>query len=246
MKVPSFADAKRKYIPNITYDNMKPSAVFSEQFLRCDLLAETFTEAAMTTTKTSKTVKSIRRKPPEGSVMVKRYDGRRVRQPEAIAFLMRQHREVEGLFDKFEATEDDNGKAGLVDQICLALAVHAKIEEELLYPEAEAKIDEPDMVDEAYVEHATAKDLISQLEGMQVGDQYYDAKVKVLSEYIAHHVKEEETELFPEIKRADMDLIDIGKKLEARSEQLKAELGDPDNASTKSKIKAETGAGAHL
>jgi hemerythrin superfamily protein len=203
-------------------------------------------EATMAATKTATKAKARAKKTPAGTMMVKRYDGRRVRQPEALAFLMKQHREVEVLFDKFEATEDDAEKTQLVDQICLALAVHAKIEEELLYPEAEEKIDQPDLVDEAYVEHATAKDLIAQLEGMQVGDEYYDAKVKVLGEYIAHHVKEEETELFPEIKRADMDLIGIGEKLQARSDQLKAELGDPDSAATKSKIKAETSAGAHL
>jgi hemerythrin-like domain-containing protein len=128
----------------------------------------------------------------------------------------------------------------------VALAVHAKIEEELLYPPAEEAIDEADLVDEAYVEHATAKDLIAQLEGMKVGDQYYDAKVKVLSEYIAHHVEEEETELFPEIKRSDMDLTGLAEKLEARTEQLKADFGDPDSARGKSKIKAEASAGAHL
>ena len=190
--------------------------------------------------------KTRAKKSSAGTVSVKRFDGKSVRRPPAIAFLMKQHREVEALFDSFEASEDDAEKTRLVDQICLALAVHAKIEEELLYPEAEEKIDEPDMVDEAYVEHATAKDLIAQLEGMKVGDPYYDAKVTVLGEYIAHHVKEEETELFPEIKRADMDLVDIGKKLEARAEQLKAELGDPDSAGAKSKIKADASAGAHL
>jgi hypothetical protein len=116
----------------------------------------------------------------------------------------------------------------------------------LLYPPAEESIDESDLVDEAYIEHATAKDLIAQLEGMTVGDQYYNAKVKVLSEYIAHHVKEEENELFPEIKRSDMDLTGLGEKLEARAEQLKAQFEDPDSASTKSKIGADAAAGAHL
>ena len=192
------------------------------------------------------TTKAPKRKAPEGTMMVKRYDGRRVRQPDGLAFLMKQHRDVEDLFDKFEASEDDAEKSKLVDQICLALAVHAKIEEELLYPPAEEKIDEPDLVDEAYIEHATAKDLIAQLEGMDIGDKYYDAKVKVLGEYIAHHVKEEETELFPEIKRSDIDLTGLGKKLELRTEQLKAEFGNPDSPKGKSKIGADAAAGAHL
>lgn len=180
-----------------------------------------------------------------GTVSVKRYDGKSVRRPEAVAFLMRQHREVEDLFDTFENTEADQEKAALVDKICLALAVHAKIEEELFYPDAEDAVEEPDLVDEAYVEHATAKDLIAQLESMTVGDQYYDAKVKVLSEYIAHHVKEEETELFPQAIRAKMELDDLGRKLEARSAQLMQELGDPSAPKTKAKVGADAAAGAH-
>jgi hemerythrin superfamily protein len=187
-----------------------------------------------------------KRKAPAGTAMVKRYDGRRVRQPDGLAFLMKQHRDVEGLFDRFEASEDDAEKTKLVAEICLALAVHAKIEEELLYPPAEDAIDEADLVDEAYVEHATAKDLIAQLEGMKVGDQFYDAKVTVLGEYIAHHVKEEETELFPEIKRSAMDLSGLAEKLEARTAQLKADFGDPNSVRAKSKIKAESSAEAHL
>ncbi len=190
--------------------------------------------------------KTRAKKSSAGTVSVKRFDGKSVRRPPAIAFLMKQHREVEDLFDKFENAEEDQEKTELVDQICLALAVHAKLEEELFYQTAEESIEEPDLVDEAYVEHATAKDLIAQLEGMTVGDQYYDAKVTVLGEYIAHHVEEEETELFPQAIRAKMELTELGQKLEARSEQLKQELGDPDSAATKSKIKAEAGAGAHL
>jgi hemerythrin superfamily protein len=192
------------------------------------------------------TSKTRAKKPSAGTVSVKRYDGKSVRRPEAIAFLMKQHREVEALFDRFEDAEQDQEKTELVDQICLALAVHAKIEEELFYPGAEEAVEEPDLVDEAYVEHATAKDLIAQLEGMKVGDPLYDAKVTVLGEYIAHHVKEEETELFPQAIRAKMELTELGRKLQARSDELKQELGDPDSASTKSRIKAEAAAGAHL
>lgn len=190
--------------------------------------------------------RSGKSKPKDGTMLVKRYDGRTVRQPEALAFLMRQHREVEAYFDHYEHVETDEEKLELVNRICLALAVHAKIEEELLYPPAEAAIDEPDLVDEAWVEHATAKDLIAQLEEMQVGDQYYDAKVKVLGEYIAHHVKEEETELFPQCERAGMNLPDIGARLHERTDALKRELGDPDSAGAKEKIHSDAAAGAHL
>lgn len=192
------------------------------------------------------TTRARTKKSTAGTMLVKRYDGHTVRQPEAIAFLMRQHREVEAYFDRYQHTEADDEKLELVDKICLALAVHAKIEEELFYPPAEEKIEEPDLVDEAWVEHATAKDLIAQLEGMKVGDPYYDAKVKVLGEYIAHHVKEEETELFPQTARTDIDLKTMGKQLEARSEELMRTLGDPDSAATKAKIRAQAGAEAHI
>lgn len=179
----------------------------------------------------------------QGTTLVKRFDGRTVRQPEAIAFLMKQHREVEDYFDQFEHAESDQQKTELVQKICLALAVHAKIEEELIYPSAEEAIEEPDLVDEAYVEHATAKDLIAQLETMKVGDPFYDAKVKVLGEYISHHVEEEETELFPQCRRADIDLAAIGGKLEARSAQLMKDLSGKDGPT---KIAAEARAGAHI
>ncbi len=190
--------------------------------------------------------KARAKKSTSGTVAVKRYDGRTVRQPEAIAFLMKKHREVEGYFDQFEHAEDDAEKAKLVNTICLALAVHAKLEEELFYPTAENTIEEPDLVDEAWVEHATAKDLIAQLEGMKVGDEYYDAKVKVLGEYIAHHVKEEETELFPQTVRAGMELNTLGKTLEARAEELMTAFGDPQSRTTKAAVREEAGAGAHL
>jgi hemerythrin superfamily protein len=180
-------------------------------------------------------------------VSVKRFDGRTVKQPEAIAFLMRQHRAVEDLFDEYEDAEDDAEKGELTQKICLMLAVHAKIEEELLYPAAKEEIEEPDLVDEAAVEHATAKDLIAQIETMHVGDSLYDAKVKVLSEYIAHHVEEEESELFPQLKRTDVDLAAMGKQLEARAEELEEELsaGGNERASRKL-VAAESRAGAHI
>ncbi len=180
-------------------------------------------------------------------VSVKRFDGRTVKQPEAIAFLMRQHRAVEDLFDEYEDAEDDAEKGELTQKICLMLAVHAKIEEELIYPAAKEEIEEPDLVDEAAVEHATAKDLIAQIETMHVGDSLYDAKVKVLSEYIAHHVEEEESELFPQLKRTDVDLAAMGEQLEARAEELEEELsaGGNERASRKL-VAAESRAGAHI
>jgi hemerythrin-like domain-containing protein len=166
---------------------------------------------------------------------VKRFDGRSTKQPTALAFLMKQHREVEGWFEEYE-NADDARKAELSAQICQALKIHTQIEEELLYPPAHAKLDDEDMVDEAYVEHDSAKSLIAQIEAMKVGDHMYDAKVKVLSEYIKHHVCEEETELFPAIAKSDIDLAAIGRRLEARAEELK---GNPGRVAASSEAKPE-------
>jgi hemerythrin-like domain-containing protein len=192
------------------------------------------------------TAKTAKAKPAAHTVSVKRFDGKTTKQPLAIAFLMQQHRDVEALFDAYENSESSAEKLRLSEKICLALAVHAKIEEELLYPEAQEKIEEADLVDEAAVEHATAKDLIAQLETMQVGDHLYDAKVKVLGEYISHHVEEEETELFPQCKRTDMDLATIGEKLQARSAQVEKELTAGGTKATKTRVAEEARAGAHI
>jgi hemerythrin superfamily protein len=176
------------------------------------------------------------------TVSVKRFDGKTTKQPLAVGFLMQQHRNVETLFDDYENTENSAEKSKLTEKICLMLAVHAKIEEELLYPAAQDQIEEPDLVDEANVEHATAKDLIAQIETMQVGDDLYDAKVKVLGEYIAHHVKEEETELFPQVKKTDMDLTAIGARLKTRAVQIEKEL----KAGGRKSVAKEAAAGAHI
>ncbi len=142
---------------------------------------------------------------------------------DAIGLLKADHRKVEQLFKDFEAAERNAEKGKLAAQICLELRVHAKIEEELLYPPAHEKIEE-DIVDEAMVEHAGAKNLIKQIEVMKPGEHLYDAKVKVLSEYIKHHVKEEENEMFPQLRQSGMDLTELGGRLKARKQQLLEQL----------------------
>ena len=145
------------------------------------------------------------------------------RDPLAVKLLKQDHREVEGWFDEYEQLEDDADKLALFNKIALALKVHTQIEEEIFYPEERGEV-EDDLLDEAYVEHQGAKDLIAQIESMQVGEHLYDAKLKVLSEYIKHHVREEETAMFPELRKTDMDLQAIGQRLEARSEELKDQM----------------------
>ena len=139
----------------------------------------------------------------------------------ALAFLMEQHREAERLFAAYEKASGDERKTELSAQICKALKVHTQIEEELLYPAAHEQLKDEDLIDEAYVEHDSAKALIAQIEAGRVGDHMYDAKVKVLGEYVKHHVQEEENELFPAIeKTSGIDLAAIDERLRARAEEL--------------------------
>ena len=111
--------------------------------------------------------------------------------PDAIALLKADHRKVEDLFEKFEKARSDR-KQALVQEICTELCIHATIEEEIFYPACKGEIEDDDLLEEAYVEHDGAKVLIAELLDSEPDDEFYDAKVKVLSEMIKHHVKEEE------------------------------------------------------
>jgi hemerythrin superfamily protein len=153
---------------------------------------------------------------------------------EAIALLTADHKEVKQMFKAYEelvtAAGDGGEKQILAEEICAALLAHATAEEEIFYPAARATIDEQDLLDEAEVEHAGAKDLIAQIKAMDPADQLYDAKVKVLGELIDHHVEEEEGDLFPKVKKAKLDLQTLGKKIANRKEELLAEMGVDDPA----------------
>lgn len=149
--------------------------------------------------------------------------------PDAIKLLTTDHREVKALFQQYQELVDDDAeddeKHPIAQQICLLLTVHAQIEEEIFYPAAKEAIDESDLVDEAAVEHASAKDLIAQLEESDPSDELFDAKVKVLGEYIDHHVKEEEKQMFPQARKAGLDLKAMGEQLAERKRQLMVEMG---------------------
>ncbi|MBS0298162.1 MAG: hemerythrin domain-containing protein [Proteobacteria bacterium] len=138
---------------------------------------------------------------------------------DAIALLKADHRAVEGLFGEFEGLSDPTDKMGVADRICLALRVHTQIEEEIFYPALRGHIEEKE-IDEAVVEHRSAKALISEIEAAGGADAMFDARVQVLKEQIESHVKEEETELFPAAKRAGLDLKDLGAKLAERKATL--------------------------
>ena len=142
---------------------------------------------------------------------------------DALTLLKEDHRAVEKLFKEFENAKGDGRKEKLARQICFELTVHTTIEEEIFYPACKGKIDE-DKLKEAYVEHDAAKLLIAEIEaGNGEGDDYFDAKVQVLGEQIDHHVKEEEDELFPEVRKADIDTKALGEQLAARKQELMKE-----------------------
>ena len=148
---------------------------------------------------------------------------RRSASKDAIALLKADHREVEGWFKQFEKSRSAARKQALAGKICDALRVHATIEEEIFYPAFFAATQDKELHHEALVEHAGAKRLIAEIEAANPSDDYYDAKVTVLSEMIKHHVKEEEQPggMFAEARKSDMDLDDIGEQLQQRKKQLK-------------------------
>jgi hemerythrin superfamily protein len=147
---------------------------------------------------------------------------------DATKLLMADHKEVKTLFKQYDKLAKGEGadeeKQAIAEEICTMLTVHATVEEEIFYPAAREAMDEQDLLDEAEVEHASAKDLIAQIRGMSPADELYDAKVKVLGEYVDHHVQEEEKELFPKVRKADLDLKQLGAAMEARKQQLMNEM----------------------
>ena len=148
---------------------------------------------------------------------------------DAIDMLLEDHRRVEEMFEEFEEAkddEDDDEKAQRVVAICVELTIHATLEEEIFYPAARTALGEEgaEVLDEADVEHESARMLIAQLAEASPGDELYDARVKVLGEYVRHHVAEEEGELFPKLRDAEFDSEAIGAEMRERSDELREEL----------------------
>lgn len=157
---------------------------------------------------------------------------------DAVALLKSDHRQVEDLFSKFEAADDDE-LGTIAERVCQLLTVHAQIEEELLYPAAKQAFEDDEenteLVLEAAIEHSTAKDLIAKIEAMTPDEEDYKATVKVLSEYIKHHVKEEEKELFPQLRQTDVDLKELGARLAERKMEMMEEMGIEEEAPARSR-----------
>lgn len=152
----------------------------------------------------------------------------KMKTPDAVDLLVDDHMAVDAIFKKYDKLMEANAPAAqrqtLASEVCRMLKVHTQIEEEIFYPTVRSAGVEGDLLDEAEVEHASAKDLIKQIESMNPGDDLFDAKVKVLGEYIAHHVVEEHKEMFPKCRRLKMDLMRLREQLETRKQELEAKM----------------------
>ena len=145
--------------------------------------------------------------------------------PDAIKLLKADHDEAEALFEQFEKSRSPDKKKQIADKVCMALTVHTMIEEEIFYPACKGEV-EVDILDEAEVEHNGAKQLIAEIEAGNPQDELWEAKVTVLSEYIKHHVKEEEQPggMFAQARKGDLDLKALGAAMAMRKEELMAQM----------------------
>jgi hemerythrin superfamily protein len=154
------------------------------------------------------------------NVAAKKAGKKATKTQDATAMLRADHKLVSGLFAQYEKTQSSSKKKQLVGQICTELSVHAQVEEEIFYPAVKEALHDHELVPEATVEHASLKSLISEVEGVEPDGEMFDAKIKVLGEYVKHHVKEEQTEMFPKAKATDLDMRELGARIAARKEVL--------------------------
>lgn len=161
---------------------------------------------------------------------------------DAIQLLKQDHEAVRHLFEEFEQANADR-KYELAAEICQALTVHAMIEEEIFYPQAHEAIQADDLMLEAEIEHDTVKQLIERIQDGEVDETELSAIIKVMNEYVNHHVNEEHRRLFPRVKRSAIDLDELGRELQARKKELAAELhaAMTDESSANDDIEAEDG-----
>jgi hemerythrin superfamily protein len=159
------------------------------------------------------------------AIVRKKSSNSRSRDSDAVSLLKADHRQVEEWFSQFSKTNSSSKKQQLADKICDALTAHTTIEEEIFYPAFIEATQDKDLHHEAVVEHEGAKTLIAEIRSMSPSDDYFDAKVTVLSEMIKHHVKEEEQPggMFAEAKKSNMDLHSLGAQLRDRKKELLAD-----------------------
>ena len=147
---------------------------------------------------------------------------------DAASLLIEDHRKVQQMFEEFKklGDEDMEEKEDLVRTACTELRIHAMLEEEIVYPALREELDEESLVDEAEVEHTVAKQLMGELEEMSPDEELYDAKFTVLGEYVNHHIQEEEKEIFPQAKRAKVDMQALGAQIKKRKQEILDEIGE--------------------
>lgn len=162
---------------------------------------------------------AARRSPSTGTA---RPASKAARQQDALAMLREDHKKVSALFEEFEKARSANRKKQIVATICEELTVHAMLEEEIFYPAFKAALKDKELVPEATVEHAAVKDLIAQVRDREPGGEDYDAKVKVMGEFVKHHVKEEHNEMFAKARKSKLDLVELGRQMAERKQQLVA------------------------
>jgi hemerythrin superfamily protein len=141
---------------------------------------------------------------------------------DATTLLIEDHKLVDGLFKAYENALTKTIKKKLVSQICMELSVHTQLEEEIFYPAVKKALKDHELVPEATVEHETLKSLIAQVEGVEPDGEMFDARIKVLCEYVEHHVKEEQEEMFPKAKATQLDMKELGGQIAARKQELMA------------------------
>ena len=170
---------------------------------------------------TSKRKAPARKKSPRAKASSQRTS----RATNAVSILRADHKLVNELFEQFESTRSSAKKQKIVQQICTELTIHAMVEEEIFYPAVKQALKDDELIPEAIVEHDTLKALIAQVEGVEPDGEMYDAKVKVMGEYVKHHVKEEQNEMFPKAQKTRLDMDELGAMILQRKEELMAELG---------------------
>jgi hemerythrin-like domain-containing protein len=146
----------------------------------------------------------------------------------AIELLESEHKEAKKLFHHYEVVKDyasPSEKLGIAKEVCGSLLIHMEIEEKIFYPRVRSKIHDNDLMNEADVEHNSAKALIKQIGELQPSDPMFDAKIKVLGEQIEHHVEEEEGEMFPKARKSTVDLDELGAELLAAKAKMRTDLG---------------------
>lgn len=144
---------------------------------------------------------------------------------EATKMLRADHKLVDELFEQYEHARSTKKKKELVEKICSELTIHALLEEEIFYPAVKQALKDKELIPEATIEHDTLKKLIAEVEGKEPDGEMFDARIKVMSEYVKHHVKEEHTEIFPKAKSTSLDLKKLGAQMMERKEQLLAQKG---------------------